>query len=142
MKLKLNFFFFSVGVPSVDEVCSLFGLTDVQIEYSEDDYQNLTTYKLFQQHVRPLLAKDNPKVPIGKMMMLVAAKWRDFCNSNPNAEPPEEQQEEQEYSSSSSKPSRSARQSKVFEICTLFSKLFIDTRVLRCKNKVWCLFYY
>ncbi|XP_073970313.1 chromodomain-helicase-DNA-binding protein Mi-2 homolog isoform X6 [Rhodnius prolixus] len=102
----------SGGVPSVDEVCSLFGLTDVQIEYSEDDYQNLTTYKLFQQHVRPLLAKDNPKVPIGKMMMLVAAKWRDFCNSNPNAEPPEEQQEEQEYSSSSSKPSRSARQSK------------------------------
>ncbi|KAK9502140.1 hypothetical protein O3M35_012729 [Rhynocoris fuscipes] len=102
----------SGGVPSVEEVCNLFGLTDVQIEYSEEDYQNLTTYKLFQQHVRPLLAKDNPKVPIGKMMMLVAAKWRDFCNSNPNAEPPEEQQEEQEYSSSSSKPSRSARQSK------------------------------
>ncbi|XP_066907569.1 chromodomain-helicase-DNA-binding protein Mi-2 homolog [Halyomorpha halys] len=94
----------SGGVPSVEEVCSLFGLTDVQIDYTEDDYQNLTTYKLFQQHVRPILAKDNQKVPIGKMMMLVAAKWRDFCNSNPNAqqEPDPEASEEQEYS----KPTR------------------------------------
>lgn len=50
------------GVPSVEEVCSLFGLTDVQIDYTEEDYQNLTTYKLFQQHVRPILAKDNQKV--------------------------------------------------------------------------------
>lgn len=50
------------GVPSVEEVCSTFGLNDVQIEYSDEDYMNLTTYKLFQQHVRPMLVKDNPKV--------------------------------------------------------------------------------
>ena len=59
----INHFYIILGVPSVEEVCNLFGLTDVQIEYSDEDYQNLTTYKLFQQHVRPLLAKDNPKVP-------------------------------------------------------------------------------
>ncbi|XP_024084977.1 chromodomain-helicase-DNA-binding protein Mi-2 homolog isoform X4 [Cimex lectularius] len=100
------------GVPSVQEVCNLFGLTDVDIEYTEEDYLNLTTYKLFQQHVRPLLAKDNPKVPIGKMMMLVAAKWRDFCNSNPNTEPPEQEQE-MEAESEYTKPSRSARAAKV-----------------------------
>lgn len=49
-------------MPSVEDVCSSFGLTDVQIKYSEQDFQNLSSYKLFQQHIRPLLAKDNPKV--------------------------------------------------------------------------------
>lgn len=52
------------GMPSVEEVCQTFGLQDVTIDYSDADYQNLTTYKLFQQHVRPILAKENPKVVI------------------------------------------------------------------------------
>lgn len=51
-------------MPTIEEVCSTFGLTDVELEYTESDYQNLTTYKLFQQHVRPLLAKENPKVSL------------------------------------------------------------------------------
>ncbi|XP_039301509.1 chromodomain-helicase-DNA-binding protein Mi-2 homolog [Nilaparvata lugens] len=50
------------GMPTVEEVCSTFGLTDVTLDFSDEDYQNLTTYKLFQQHVRPILSKDNPKV--------------------------------------------------------------------------------
>lgn len=50
-------------MPSVEEVCQTFGLQDVSIDYTDADYQNLTTYKLFQQHVRPILAKENPKVP-------------------------------------------------------------------------------
>ena len=49
-------------MPTIEEVCSTFGLTDVDLEYTETDFQNLTTYKLFQQHVRPLLTKENPKV--------------------------------------------------------------------------------
>ncbi|XP_050544780.1 chromodomain-helicase-DNA-binding protein Mi-2 homolog isoform X2 [Daktulosphaira vitifoliae] len=74
------------GMPSVEEVCQTFGLQDVEIEYTDADFQNLTTYKLFQQHVRPILAKENPRVVIAKMMMLVAAKWRDFCQLNPHHE--------------------------------------------------------
>ncbi|XP_066585962.1 chromodomain-helicase-DNA-binding protein Mi-2 homolog isoform X3 [Prorops nasuta] len=77
----------TTGMPTIEEVCNTFGLTDVQIEYSDADFQNLTTYKLFQQHVRPLLAKENPKVPMSKLMMLVAAKWRDFSELNPHAPP-------------------------------------------------------
>lgn len=80
-------------MPTVNEVCATFALTDVDIEYSDADYQNLTTYKLFQQHVRPLLSKENPKVPMGKLMMLVAAKWRDFSEMNPHTK---EQNEEEE----------------------------------------------
>ncbi|PSN37765.1 Chromodomain-helicase-DNA-binding protein Mi-2 [Blattella germanica] len=48
-------------MPTVEEVCDTFGLTDVDVEYTEADFQNFTTYKLFQQHVRPLLSKENPK---------------------------------------------------------------------------------
>ncbi|XP_022176627.1 chromodomain-helicase-DNA-binding protein Mi-2 homolog isoform X2 [Myzus persicae] len=91
------------GMPSVEEVCQTFGLQDVSIDYTDADYQNLTTYKLFQQHVRPILAKENPKVVIAKMMMLVAAKWRDFCQQNPHQEQPEfEANEEPEYQPKSS----------------------------------------
>lgn len=49
-------------MPTVEEVCATFGLNDVQIQYNEADYQNLTNYKFFTQHVRPILAKENPKV--------------------------------------------------------------------------------
>ncbi|XP_057664252.1 chromodomain-helicase-DNA-binding protein Mi-2 homolog isoform X2 [Diorhabda carinulata] len=72
------------GMPTIEQVCSTFGLTDVELDYSDADMQNLTTYKLFQQHVRPLLTKENPKVPMSKLMMLVAAKWREFSNANPS----------------------------------------------------------
>ncbi|KAF9822298.1 hypothetical protein SFRURICE_017573 [Spodoptera frugiperda] len=74
----------SIGMPTVEEVCSSFGLSDVDIQYSDADLENLTSYKLFQQHVRPLLVKENPKVPVSKLMMLVAAKWRLFCETNPH----------------------------------------------------------
>jgi len=91
------------GMPSVEEVCQTFGLQDVTIDYTDADFQNLTTYKLFQQHVRPILAKENPKVVIAKMMMLVAAKWRDFSQQNPHQDQPEfEATEEPEYQPKSS----------------------------------------
>lgn len=63
--MYINFdvnFISSIGMPTVEEVCSSFGLTDVNIQYSDADLENLTSYKLFQQHVRPLLVKENPKV--------------------------------------------------------------------------------
>ena len=48
--------------PSVEEVCENFGLNDVDLEYSEADYQNLTTYKMFQQAYRSRIQSNNPKV--------------------------------------------------------------------------------
>ncbi len=32
------------------------------------------------------MAKENPKIPMSKMVMLVGAKWREFCASNPAAQ--------------------------------------------------------
>ncbi|XP_063233226.1 chromodomain-helicase-DNA-binding protein Mi-2 homolog isoform X2 [Bacillus rossius redtenbacheri] len=91
-------------MPSVAEVCETFGLTDVNIDYSESDLQNLTTYKLFQQHVRPIISKENQRVPMSKLMMLVAAKWREFVTVNPNAEEDNDSATEESYNR---KPSRS-----------------------------------
>ncbi|CAD7006147.1 unnamed protein product [Ceratitis capitata] len=71
-------------MPSVEDVCFAFDVTDVEIQYSESDMQNITSYKSFTQHVRPILQKENPKIPAPKLMMLVAAKWREFCEANPN----------------------------------------------------------
>ncbi|XP_076265787.1 chromodomain-helicase-DNA-binding protein Mi-2 homolog isoform X2 [Rhynchophorus ferrugineus] len=104
----------TAGMPTIEEVCSTFGLTDVELEYSEQDMQNLTTYKIFQQHVRPLLTKENPKVPMSKLMMLVAAKWREFSNMNPHLQ--SEGQDSANVSTANeesfSKPARSSRASK------------------------------
>ena len=50
------------NMPNVSEVCTSFGLQDVAIEYEEEDFSTFATFKLFQQHIRPMLAKDNPKV--------------------------------------------------------------------------------
>ncbi|RWS16916.1 chromodomain-helicase-DNA-binding protein Mi-2-like protein [Dinothrombium tinctorium] len=70
---------------SVAEICAEFDLEDIDYEYSEADYQNLTNYKLFSQHIRPLIAKANPKIAMGKMVTLISAKWREFTENNPNA---------------------------------------------------------
>jgi len=49
-------------MPSVEEVCESFGLQDVEFDFASEDFQSITTYKQFQQLVRPLLQKENPKV--------------------------------------------------------------------------------
>ncbi|CAG9819147.1 unnamed protein product [Phaedon cochleariae] len=120
------------GMPTIEEVCSTFGLTDVDLEYSESDFQNLTSYKLFQQHVRPLLAKENPKVPMSKLMMLVAAKWREFSNINPNLQSDTNEpsapasttsEEEEEEEDKSKKRKRGRKPKKASKVPTLKIKL-------------------
>lgn len=49
-------------LPTVEEICTEFGLNDVKIQYRDVDYQNLINYKYFTKHVSPILAKENPKV--------------------------------------------------------------------------------
>ena len=84
------------NLPSVSDVCDNFGLNDVELDYTEADYQNLTTYKLFQQTYQSRIQGANPKSPKPKLMMLLAAKWREFQASAAEAEPEEEAPEEEE----------------------------------------------
>merc|ERR1712029_1067378 len=72
---------------------------DVDFDYTDADYQNLTTYKLFQQTYRSRIQSANPKVPQPKLMMLLAAKWREFQamgSANDEGEAEEEVEEEEE----------------------------------------------
>ena len=75
------------AMPTVMQVCDQWGLNDVDLEYSDADYTNLTTYKLFQQTFRPRIQAENPKVPMCKLMMLGAAKWREFTSLGTSEEP-------------------------------------------------------
>ncbi|XP_025025275.1 chromodomain-helicase-DNA-binding protein 5 [Python bivittatus] len=59
------------------------GLDDVDYAFSEDDYHMLTNYKAFSQFLRPLVARQNPKIPMSKMMTVLGAKWREFSANNP-----------------------------------------------------------
>ncbi|CAF0825687.1 unnamed protein product [Brachionus calyciflorus] len=60
------------------QLCQEMGITNIDIEYTPEDYQNLVTYKLFNQHIRPLLLEKNPKLVMYKMVSVIGAKWREF----------------------------------------------------------------
>lgn len=64
----------------VNEICRKYGLVDAVVEYTEEDYQNLNNYEVFQQYIESLLAAENPGVPESHMRMLVEAKWCEFSN--------------------------------------------------------------
>ncbi len=105
--------------PTVEEVCENFGLKDVDLEYTDADYQNLTTYKLFQSNYRTRIQSANPKVPLPKLMMLVAAKWREFQASGAPEEaaeeeeaPAEPEEEPEPEPEEEEKPRRGARSSR------------------------------
>lgn len=63
---------------SSKQLCEDYGITDVEFEYTPEDFQNLITYKLFNQHIRPMILEKNPKLVMYKMVSLIGAKWREF----------------------------------------------------------------
>ena len=71
-------------LPSVSDVCDNFGMNDVELDYTEADYQNLTTFKIFQQTYQSRIQGANPESPKPRLMMLLAAKWREFQAKNLN----------------------------------------------------------
>ena len=75
------------------------GFIEVDLEYTDADFLKLTTFKLFQQTYRPRIQAENPKSLMSKLVMLVAAKWREFCslaNGKKAKKPVKEHEEEDE----------------------------------------------
>ncbi len=54
------------------------GINNIELNYTQEDFQNLVTYKLFNQHIRPILLEKNPKLVMYKMVSVIGAKWREF----------------------------------------------------------------
>ncbi|XP_014681188.1 PREDICTED: chromodomain-helicase-DNA-binding protein 5-like [Priapulus caudatus] len=70
------------AIKSSAELCSEFGISKVDLEYTDADYQNLTSYKLFSQNIRPILTQ-NQKLSSSKMTQLLQAYWHEFMTQNP-----------------------------------------------------------
>ena len=64
-------------------MCSKHGLNNVTIDYTEENFRQWTSYKLYADQVRPMVLKENPKVSMTRLVQLIAAKWREFDSQNP-----------------------------------------------------------
>lgn len=62
-----------------DQIADELSINNVDIPFDDDDYISLNNYKLFKQHVQPIIQKANPKVAMAKMVTLIGAKWREFA---------------------------------------------------------------
>ena len=69
---------------TAEEICVDYGINNVELEYDDEDFTSLTTFKLYTANIRPLIAAENVDVPVSKLMKLVGAKWREFLQINPN----------------------------------------------------------
>ena len=63
---------------SSKDVCDECGIDYIPMKYTDNDYVNLSTFKLFSQNVRPIINSRYPKLPTQKIMTLMAAYWREF----------------------------------------------------------------
>ncbi|XP_052227577.1 chromodomain-helicase-DNA-binding protein Mi-2 homolog isoform X2 [Dreissena polymorpha] len=69
------------GLETSADIAVKFGLANIELEYTEEDFEALTNYKLFREHIQPLIVEQNPKVPQAKLVNLIAAKWREFAQA-------------------------------------------------------------
>ena len=65
------------------DICNEFGLANSCVDFTEEDFKGITNYKLFSQHVRPIIVQDNPKIAQAKLVVLLGARWREFVAGNP-----------------------------------------------------------
>ncbi|CAF1127460.1 unnamed protein product, partial [Didymodactylos carnosus] len=66
---------------SSKDVCDEYGIEYFDMKFTDSDYVNLSTFKLFTQHARPILAQKYSKLATSKVMALMAAKWREFLEA-------------------------------------------------------------
>ena len=61
-------------------------MDDVELEYDEDDFANLTSFKLFCDGIKPLVVADQPKLSGSKLNKFLQAKYREFVMQVPPME--------------------------------------------------------
>uniref|UniRef100_A0A914C339 Uncharacterized protein n=1 Tax=Acrobeloides nanus TaxID=290746 RepID=A0A914C339_9BILA len=63
---------------SSEEICSQLGLTNVEFEYTADDFETITSLKAFTNRVKQQLLDANPKTKYNEMQVLLQAKYREY----------------------------------------------------------------
>ncbi|KAI0988239.1 hypothetical protein GJ496_004081, partial [Pomphorhynchus laevis] len=75
---------------SSSQLCAEWDISNINVHYTNNDFTLLNSYKLYSQHIRPIIAAKHPKLSKSKVMALIAAKWKEFCeikDKGLNAEP-------------------------------------------------------
>ncbi|OAF70184.1 hypothetical protein A3Q56_02080 [Intoshia linei] len=62
------------------DLCKEMEILDTVIENTHENFQKMSTYISFSQNLRRKLTKNNPKVPISSLVVIINAKWREFSS--------------------------------------------------------------
>ncbi|KRY35153.1 Chromodomain-helicase-DNA-binding protein 3 [Trichinella spiralis] len=104
--------------PSSAQICQEYKLTDVVLNYLDDDFQGITNYKAFNTKVRPMILESNPKIAKARLVTLMATKWKEFqevCSKSKAGllqDDAQQQQQQTPVASSSAPPPSSAGSGK------------------------------
>lgn len=74
------------AIKTSAELCSEWNIEDVELEYDEDDFSSLTSFKLFCDNIKPLVVADNAKITGHKLNRFLQAKYREFVMQVPPME--------------------------------------------------------
>ena len=61
---------FNQDQKSSKDVCDECGIEYIPMKYSDSDFVNLSTFKLFSQNIRPIINSRYPKLPTQKIMTI------------------------------------------------------------------------
>lgn len=63
---------------TVAELCSAYGIVDVDNDFTEEDYNTVTNAKAFAARIRPQLQAANPKAQSAKLQHVISAKYHEY----------------------------------------------------------------
>lgn len=67
----------------VCQICDEIGVEDVAIDYNQQQFTALQTFRSFDHAIRSQLRTANPNASHAQLSILLKAKWRHFCAINP-----------------------------------------------------------
>uniref|UniRef100_A0A183BL78 PHD-type domain-containing protein n=1 Tax=Globodera pallida TaxID=36090 RepID=A0A183BL78_GLOPA len=65
-------------VHSGVELCTILSMANVDFEYTEDDFENITSGKTFNARFRPKLQELNPKASWARLQCVMTAKYNEY----------------------------------------------------------------
>uniref|UniRef100_A0A0N5C6R3 PHD-type domain-containing protein n=1 Tax=Strongyloides papillosus TaxID=174720 RepID=A0A0N5C6R3_STREA len=68
----------SVKTEAVNDVCEQHNLVNTEIEYSNEDFEEITSYRQFQSRYRDIFEGTNPGAKPHKLTLLITAKYKEF----------------------------------------------------------------
>lgn len=61
-----------------EEVCAAIGLTDVEFDYDEEEFQGISNLKTFSSIIKPQILEANPGTNVSKMYPMFQVKYKEY----------------------------------------------------------------